>query len=164
MIYRTWFCLNRHCQHEFTVVDVDNPPCPRCSGTRVKWLPRTTGIISGKTAAIDKTVAELKTQYGDVNFNSPRAGERMQPRSMPGLVPGRTRRYAPGGGGGWAAELPTDPNGRLYDSAYCGHTGVTSKVAAQVGNRVPVDKRAATTTGAIPKFEARHIPPPGGRA
>ena len=165
MIYRTWFCLNRHCRHEYTVADVDNPPCPRCGEVRVRWIPGTTGVISSKTRAIDRTVAELKQTYGDQNYRSPVRGERAAPPTMPALVKGRTRRFAPAGGGGWSTELPTTADGRLYDGAFCGPSGVTAKLARQVGSaaaKVPVDKRAATVTGAIPKFEAVHRPP-GGR-
>lgn len=159
MIYKTWFCLNRNCRHEFTVADVENPPCPRCTGTRVQWIPRTTGVISSRTRNIDNTVKELRQAYGDKNYRSPVAGEAVNPKPNIVPVPGRTRRFAPAGGPGWGVDLPMTPNHQLYDAAYCGPTGVTAKVSAQVGNapsKVPLDPRAATSTGAIPRFEARH--------
>lgn len=164
MINRTWFCLNRHCKHEFTLADTDHPPCPRCGGIHVRWVPKPIAIRSAATTKADRTVTEMHAQLGDKNFNSPRMGERMAPKVNPTPVPGRTQKFAPVGapGAGWAVDMPLDQNGQMTGS-YCGPTGVTAKVAHQVGTKVPVDKRAATATGAVPKYEATHRPPGGTR-
>jgi len=161
LIYRTFACLNRNCLHEFTVTDQEAAPCPRCSGARTKWVPRTTGVISGKTRQADQAVRELRDAYGDKNYNSPRIGQRAEPRHNPVVVPGKGRKFAPAANPTWATELPTTSDGKLYDGAYCGTTGVTAKVSHGVGNSaaaIPVAKNSASRTGAIPKFEASHRP------
>ena len=158
MIYRTYFCLNRNCKHEFTVVDQDHPPCPRCAGTKVQWLPRTTGVMSAKTASIDNTVKDLVKTYGDKNYSSPaRAGERAAPRVNPSPVAGQTRRFAPAAAAGWAVDVPIDRNGG-YAGAYCGPAGVTAKVSHGVGVRTSLDPRSPTPTGSVPKIEGTHRP------
>src|ERR1700752_3663062 len=130
MIYRTWYCLNKNCRHEFTGADADHRPCPRCTGVKVKWIPRTTGIMSGKTRAIDNTVADLRKVYGDKNYNSPQLGRRAEPKHNPDLVQGRTAKFAAPGALGWATDIPIDPNTGKMPSSYCGTTGVTAKVSA----------------------------------
>ena len=158
MIYHTYFCLNRNCKHEFTVVDQDHPPCPRCTGKKVQWIPRTTGVISGKTSSIDKTVKDLVQTYGDKNYNSPRAGLRAAPQVNPSVVPGRTRKFAPANAPGWALEIPTDGNGWLTGNAYCGPTGVTANVTHGQGVKTQLRKESPTPTGSVPKYEAAHRP------
>jgi hypothetical protein len=99
MINRTLFCLNKHCRHEFTMATQGeaHPPCPRCGNLHVRWVPKPVAIRSQATQKIDATVAEL---VGQKNMNSPRMGERMQPRINPTVVPGRTQRFAPAGAPG----------------------------------------------------------------
>ena len=160
MIYRTWFCLNRYCKHEFTQADADHPPCPRCGGLHVKWIPGTTGVISSKTRAIDQTVKEMRGQYGDVNFASPRRHERMQPKANP-TPTGRSRRWQAPGQNGWAIDLPETPNGQLYNQSVCAPAGITAKLSTSVNTVQGPHKWAASSTGAVPKFEARHNPKGG---
>lgn len=156
MIYRTWFCLNKHCRHEFTVADKENPPCPRCTGIHVKWLPKPVGIISGKTKQTDADVKGLQRIYGEKNYRSPVRGERAAPKVNPSLVPGQTARYGAPGAPGWNTEIPIDPNTGVMPGSYCGPTGVTAKLGTAIGNRTPLHKLAATPTGGIPRIEATH--------
>lgn len=138
------------------MADKDHPPCPRCGCLHVKWIPRTTGVISGKTQNIDRTVKELVAQSGDKNYNSPRRGERAAPRLNPTVTPGRTMKFAPtdAPGAGWALDIPT-ANG--VPLTYCGPTGVTAKVGnAMVGDGAARVK--ATRAGPTPRYEARHRP------
>jgi hypothetical protein len=156
MIYRTWFCLNRHCKYEFTMADADHPPCPRCGGLHVKWIPGTTGIISGKTRAIDATVKDLQArnpQGVDINYQSPRRGERMMPRINP-VTNGRSRKWSPQAG--WNIDLPETPNGQLYNQSICSPAGITAKLSTPVGTAHGAHKWAATSTGVVPRYEARH--------
>jgi hypothetical protein len=158
VIFRSWFCLNRHCRHEWTEADADHPPCPRCGGLRVKWIPGTTGIISGKTKAIDATAKDLiarNPQGVNINYQSPRRGERMMPKVNP-VPTGRSRRWQAPGQAGWAIDLPETPNGQLYNQSYCAPAGVTAKLSTAVGTPRGAHKWAATGTGAVPRYEARH--------
>lgn len=157
MIYRTWFCLNRNCRHEFTVADQDAPPCPRCAGTKTQWIPKTTGVISGKTRNIDQTVKEMRAAYPNQgNWRSPGRGERSAPYLNPEAVGKNRRRFAPASNPGWGIDLPTDKAGRIIDAARCAPTGVTIKAPAVVGAKVPVAKNSPSQTGMIPKYEAVH--------
>jgi hypothetical protein len=117
VINRTWFCLNKWCRHEFTVADQDHPPCVRCGGLHVRWVPKPIAIKSEATKKADRSVADLQQQYGDKNFNSPRMGERMAPKVNPTPVPGRTMKFAAPNVQGWAVDLPLDPNGRVIDGS-----------------------------------------------
>jgi hypothetical protein len=156
MIIRTWFCLNRWCKTTFDG-EGDHPPCPRCGGIHVQWVPKPVAIRSEKTKQIDRTVAQLTGTYGDKDYRSPRRHERMAPPVNPTVTPGKTRRFEPVKG--WAVELPLDQNGAPV--GICAPTGVTAVQKAAVGARAPIDKRSATATGAVPKYEARHNPPGG---
>jgi hypothetical protein len=162
MIYRSWFCLNKHCRHEFTLADADHPPCPRCGCAHVKWLPKPFGIKSERTRQADLAVKEVIAASGDKNYNSPRMHERMEPRHNPVPIKGQTRKYVAPGMEGWAAEVPVDKNGHYFGS-YCGTTGVTAPVAVPQNTRAGVSSRAPSSTGAVPIIEASHRPQPGGR-
>lgn len=162
MIIRTWACLNRHCLHVFDG-DGEHPPCVRCHGIRVKWVPRPVAILSDATKKADRTVAQLQSAYGDKNYVSPRRNERMAPKVNPIATPGKTISFEPKASPGWKTEVPLDQNGSPV--AFCGPTGVTAKLPIskdKLGVRVPVDKRSASNTGAVPKYEARHQPSAGG--
>jgi len=163
MIYRTFFCLNRNCpQEEFTITDMEDPPCPACAG-RCQWLPRTTGTLSPKTQNIDSTVRELQQAYGDKNYQSPVRGEPMRPKPPP-EVAGRSMRFAPKSNPGWAVNLPVDQNGHLTGASFCGPTGVTVKGQHPVGDgraKVPLNNKVSG--GPTPQVEASHRPPGGVR-
>lgn len=151
MIYRTWICLNRHCLHENTVADVEYPPCPRCGGAKVKWVPRTVGVLSSRTRNIDQTVRELAretyTDQGDKNWNSPRRGERAAPRVNPSLG-SNVMPYTPAGAPAWGANLPVDPKTGA-PLAYCGNTNVTAPLRAEVGRAYGGQQRLKP----VPKIE-----------
>jgi len=161
MIIRSWACLNRHCLHQWDG-DGDHPPCPRCRGIRVKWVPRPVAILSAKTKQVDATVAQLTATYGDKNYRSPVRHERVAPRVNPIATPGKTMRFEPKGMAGWAADLPLDAAGN--PAAICSPTGVTAKLpisADRLGTRVQVAKNSPSATGSVPKYEARYQPPGG---
>jgi hypothetical protein len=161
MINRTWFCLNRYCKHEFTMADADHPPCPRCGGLHVRWVPKPIAIKSAATQKADRTVADMQKQYGDQNFNSPRMHERMQPRVNPVAVPGKTQRFAPAAAvPGFALDVPVGPSGTI-EQAYCGPTGVTAKVSASVGQRTQTTRVGGKGLGVGGRFEAVHRPAGG---
>lgn len=159
MITRSFFCLNRHCRHSFDAVDDEAPACPRCTGARTQWVPKTTGTISGKTRQTDRDMRDLTASYGMTNYNSPRHGERAMPQVQPTAVKGRTRKWEPMPG--WSVNLPENAQGQLHDSAYCAPTGVTAPQKVVLGGSIPVDKRSATATGAVPLYDASFRPPGG---
>jgi hypothetical protein len=132
MIYRTWICLNRYCLHENTVADVEYPPCPRCGGAKVKWIPKAVNIKSERTQNIDADVKQLRDVYGDKNYQSPRRGERMAPKLNPSVNPARTMPFTAPGHPGWAANLPVDPQTGA-PLPYCTTTNVTAPLKAEVG-------------------------------
>ncbi len=138
----------------------DHPPCVRCGGIRVKWVPRAVAIRSERTKEIDRTVSQLTATYGDKNYRSPRRHESTAPKVNPVATPGKTRRFEPMTG--WAVDLPLDAAGN--PASICAPTGVTAKLpiaADKLGTRTPVDKRSASPTGAVPHYEAVHRPPGG---
>ena len=155
MIYRTYFCLNRNCKHEFTVADLDHPPCPRCGGEKVQWIPKTTGVISARTANVDATVKEALAFVGDKNYNSPRMGERMAPKLNPSIAGMATKKFA--AAPGWAIDCPVGKDGNI-NQAYCAPAGVTAKVSHGVGTKSKVRGDSPSPTGMIPKYEAVHRP------
>jgi hypothetical protein len=146
--------LNRNCQYEWTEVDSDHPPCPRCAGAKVQWLPRTTGVISAKTASADATVKETVKALGDKNYNSPRMGERMAPRVNP-APRGPTKPFSPAPG--WSINCPVGQDGNI-NQAFCAPAGVTAKVTHGVGTKSQVRADSPSPTGMIPKYEAIHRP------
>jgi hypothetical protein len=161
MVNRTWFCLNKWCRHEFTMADADHPPCPRCGGLHVRWVPKPVAIKSAATQKADATVAQMQQQYGDQNFNSPRRYERMAPQVNPTVVPGKTQRFAPASPlPGFALDVPVGPSGAI-EQAYCGPTGVTSPVSAQIGARAGTTRVGGSRLGVGGRFEGVHRPPGG---
>jgi hypothetical protein len=161
MVVRSWFCLNKFCRHEFTVADADHPPCPRCGGLHVRWVPKPVAIKSEATKKADATVAEMQKMYGDKNFQSPRMHERMAPKVNPTVVPGKTQRFAPASPlPGFALDVPVGPSGTI-EQAYCGPTGVTAKVSAAVGARAGDTRVGGRRLGVGGRFEASHRPPGG---
>lgn len=130
MIIRSYACLNRRCRHEFDS-DGDFPPCPRCRGLRVQWVPRPVNINTSRTAAIDKTARELAADFGLTNFRSPVAGQAAMP---PPAIPHPAASAAPSNGEttfepqrGWRINLPADALTGA-GKAVCAPTGVTAKI------------------------------------
>jgi hypothetical protein len=153
MVVRTWFCLNKFCRHTFDMADADHPPCVRCGGIHVKWIPKQVNILGERTKQADRDVRALQQVYGDKNYRSPQRHEAVAPKLNPVVTPGKTIPFTPMQG--WSADIPVDASGAPM--TVCAPTGVTAKLPVNsIGQRVPVDKRSATSTGAIPKYEARH--------
>jgi hypothetical protein len=155
MIIRSWFCLNKHCQNQWDG-EGDHPPCPRCGGIRVQWVPRPVAIRSEATKKIDGTVRQMTSVYGDKNYRSPRRDESMAPRASP-VASGKTQRFTPSGHTNWAVDLPLDVNGQPV--AICAPTGVTAKLPVagdKLGSKNQANKWAATATGAVPRYEYVH--------
>lgn len=129
MIVRTYSCLNRRCRHEFDS-DGDFPPCPRCRGLRVQWVPRPVNINSSRTASIDATARQLAADFGLTNFRTPEAGRAAMP------APATPSPAAPPTGRdgqvfepmkGWRIKLPDEALSGSGHSV-CAPTGVTAKV------------------------------------
>lgn len=161
MIVKSWLCLNKWCVHEYTMADADHPPCPRCGGLHVRWVPKPVAIRSAATQKADRTVAQMQKQYGDKNFNSPRMHERMAPQVNPTVTPGKTQHFAPASPlPGFALDVPVGPSGAI-EQCYCGPTGVYSKVSAPIGARAGITKVGGKGIGVGGKFEASHRPPGG---
>jgi hypothetical protein len=163
MIIRSWACLNRHCLHSWDG-EGDHPPCPECRGIRVKWIPRPFAIKSEKTKAVDRSVAQLTSVYGDKDYRSPRRHESMAPKVNPSVTPGKTMRYNPAGGNavaGAGIDMPIDQQGRPV--AICAPTGVTAKLPVSgLEQKVGVSSRTHSKsggTGAVPNYQARHQGP-----
>lgn len=121
MIIRTYACLNRRCQHQFDS-EGDFPPCPRCRGLRVQWVPRPVNINSARTAAIDATARALAADHGLTNFNTPQAG---RPAVQPTQNPAGANIFEPQKG--WRIAIP-DAALQGAGAAVCAPTGVTAKV------------------------------------
>jgi hypothetical protein len=136
--------LNRHCVLEFTV-EGEQPPCPRCGGTKVKWLPRPFAIRSEATRKVDATVAEVVAVQGDKNYASPVRGERMAPRVNPTLGAGLT--MTPSG-------IPVDRNGN--PQFYCGTVPVTAATVASLPPPAPGKTFKPPTVFSRTRYEGRH--------
>ena len=154
MIYRSWICLNRNCLHQWTEVDSDHPPCPRCAGSKVQWVPKTTGVISQKTQSIDATVKETVKAIGDKNYASPKMGQRMAPKINP-TPTSHTKKFAPAPG--WSIDCPVGADGNI-NQAFCAPAGITAKVSHGIGRKSQVRADSPSPTGMIPKYEAVHRP------
>jgi hypothetical protein len=154
VIYRSWICLNRNCLYQWTVADLDHPPCPRCAGTKVQWVPATRGIISQGTKHVDTIVKETIKSIGDKNYQSPRMGSRMAPQVNPAPA-GPTKKFAPAPG--WSIDCPVGADGNI-NQAFCAPAGITAKVSHGVGHKSQVRADSPSPTGMIPKYEAVHRP------
>lgn len=159
MIIKTWACLNRHCLHVFDSSDGEYPPCKRCGGLKVKWVPGRVNIKSERTKQADRDVRVISETYGDKNFSSPRRGEAVAPKINPIATPGKTMRYAPAGVQGWAADVPMDASGNPM--TYCAPAGVTAKISPSIGQRATPSRVGGRRLGVGGKFEAVHRPPGG---
>lgn len=156
MVIRTYSCLNRRCRHEFDSAG-DFPPCPRCRGLRVQWVPRPVNINSSRTAAIDQTARQLAADFGMTNFRSPVAGQAAMP---PIAASGNRNVFEPQQG--WRIEVPDDAltgQGR----AVCATTGVTAKVKVDPNAGAlppttlgPAAIRAPDALRAATRIEAAH--------
>lgn len=147
-IKRSYSCLNRRCRYEFDS-DGDFPPCPRCRGLRVQWVPKPVAINSSRTAAIDTTVRELASDFGLSNFRSPTPGQAA-------VAPGATASASDGNyfepQKGWRIKLP-DAALSGAGHAVCAPAGVTAKIKVDPNgpalspnpNFGPDKLRAATT-------------------
>jgi hypothetical protein len=129
MIIRSYACLNRRCRFEFDS-EGDFPPCPRCRGIRVQWVPKPVAINSSRTAAIDKTARELAADFGLTDFRSPQPGRAAMPAppiSNPERPPaGRDgNMFEPARG--WRIKLPDEALAG-GGHAVCAPTGVTAKI------------------------------------
>lgn len=151
MVWRTYSCLNRRCRNEFNS-DADHPPCPRCRGLRVQWIPKAFGINSTRTAAIDKTARELAADFGLTNFRSPQAGRSAVDLPPPAGPDAGTFEPVPG----WRVKLPAAALSGA-GAAFCAPTGVTAKVKAEIGRAVPADKNL----GAASRIEGSWRPKGG---
>lgn len=161
MVIRSWACLNRHCLNQWDG-EGDHPPCPKCGGLRVKWVPRPVAIRGERTKEIDRTVAQLTATYGDKNYRSPRSRESMAPKLNPTPTAGKSMTFAPKlppGMEGWRTEVPLDQSGRPV--AICAPTGVTAPLPIKgLEAKVPQNQKLAAATPAT-RVEASHRPPGG---
>lgn len=156
MIIRSWICLNKHCLHQWDG-EGDHPPCPRCGGIRVQWVPRPVALRSDRTKEIDRTVSQLTAAYGDKNYRSPRRHESTAPKVNPVVTPGKTMKFQPAGMAGWSVDLPLDAAGN--PASICAPTGVTAKLpiaAGKLGVKTQVSEKSPNSTGMVPKYEAVH--------
>jgi hypothetical protein len=159
MIYRSYCCLNRRCAHEYTSTD-DHPPCPRCGGLRVKWLPKPFSIASGRTADIDATVAGLVEQAGITNYNTPVRGQPVMQRTGPTGAPVDNLQFAPKAMPGWGVNLPAQClHGQ--GQAYCAPTGVTAKLKNAEYQFVDKAVPASKSLGAASQIEGSYRPKGG---
>lgn len=125
MIIRTYSCLNRRCTYQFDSTE-NHPPCPRCGGLRVQWVPGKFGIRTAGTVKADNAARQLADDFGLTNFNSPRRGEPAMPKHAAPPPPqnGSGISYEPQKG--WRVQLPEQV--LQTGSSYCAPTGMTSKV------------------------------------
>jgi hypothetical protein len=127
MIIRSYSCLNRRCQYQFDA-DADHPPCPRCQGLRVQWVPRPININSGRSAAIDKTARELAADFGMSDFRTPELGKSAVRRApaLESTFPKTTNMtFEPQPG--WRINIPESAL-QGGGHAVCAPTGVTAKI------------------------------------
>jgi hypothetical protein len=152
MIIRTYGCLNRNCQHEFTS-DGDFPPCPRCRGIRVKWVPGAFNVGGkGNAKDVDAIARGLADDYKLTNFRTPEVG-----RSAVALPQGNGKTagtFEPQQG--WKIPMPESAlTGQGH--AVCAPTGVTAKVTVNQNQVMPASK----TLGAGSRIEGSFRPPGG---
>jgi len=149
-------CLNRNCLNEFTtqVHNEQFPPCPRCGGLKVKWVPGGFAIKSATTQNIDRTVAELRETYGDKNYRSPARDESMAPKVNPSMG-SHAWDYKPNNGMGWGGRIPLDANGRPV--AACVPSGVSAPLSVQQNIAGPRSSRL----GAASQIEGSYRPKGG---
>lgn len=145
MIIRTYSCLNRNCRNEFDS-ERDHPPCPRCRGLRVQWVPRPVAINSSRTAAIDKTARELAADFGLTNFRTPEYGRPAVEHARPATAaqPAQNRgpmTFEPMPG--WRVTLPESALSGA-GAAVCAPTGVTAKIKVDP-NAGPLKENNPTT-------------------
>lgn len=151
-VWRTWACLNRRCKHQFNA-QADFPPCPRCGGLRVNWVPQPFAIKSERTKMGDWAAKSLEEQAragGMTNLQSPRRDERMAPKvSVQGQKMGPMD-YEPVKG--WKVTLPAM-------QAMCAPTGLTAPLKNK--DYQFMDRVAPRTPGfsdPTPVIEASHRP------
>jgi len=156
MIIRTYSCLNRRCQFEFDA-DSDFPPCPRCRGLRVKWIPRGFGIVSDRTTQIDGTAANLAANAGLTNFHTPARGRAAVRPAQAALMPSVPQAGAPmtfEPMPGWRITMPDSAlQGRGH--SVCMTTGVTAKVKVDP-NQGPLKADPRVDLRGMTKIEASH--------
>lgn len=155
MITRTYSCLNRRCQTEFDAT-ADHPPCPRCRGLRVQWVPKPVAINSGATRQIDHTAARLAADFGMSNFRSPSRGKPASLAAAPAPVSAERNVFEPMPG--WRINLPAAALSGA-GAAVCAPTGVTAKVkvdpnAGPLKETNPATGMAALRAATV--IEARH--------
>jgi len=152
MVTRAYSCLNRNCRNEFNS-EADHPPCPRCRGLRVQWLPKPFGINKG-SASIDRTVRQLAEDYGMKDFRSPQRGQQVK---IPTAVTANGRQagtFEPQKG--WRIPMPESAlSGAGH--AVCAPTGVTAKVSVAFDQKVAASK----TLGAGSQIEGSYRPKGG---
>lgn len=156
MVWRTYSCLNRHCRFEFNA-EGDHPPCSRCGGLRVKWVPRPVNIGRGVAARVDRDVNALVVQAGMTDYRSPKyAGDKVA-ISEPAPAQDGMRQFKPQGGMGWSLNIPEQAY--MNNRAYCGPTGVTAKLKA--GNLIDVKVPGSKQLGAGAQIEGSYNPEGG---
>lgn len=159
MIIRTWGCLNRRCRNEWTA-DGDHPPCPKCGGLKVKWIPGGFAIAK-KSPGYDKTIRTLTDRAGMTDMNEPRAGERAKPKPV---IPNAAK-FQDVTVGGFSGKVGLDKNGAPVPT--CLPNGMTDTMSVPLGGKfrdggvsVPVKQGdrvvQAPLRGPTPKVVARH--------
>ena len=155
MPLRTWDCLNRNCKKRFNSTE-EYPPCPRCRGARVKWVP-VSFAIQTQAKKIDTNLRGLADDYGMTDIKSTREGESQRGYTPPKGVP--TIPYAPGTD--WAANIPVDKNGTPIVSCVPAKAPPTKIKGVGGAPRYASGERLS---GPTPQFEARHNPTKGAAA
>jgi hypothetical protein len=148
---RSFSCLNRRCRYEFTT-DADHPPCPRCRGLRVQWVPKSFGINTARTASIDKTARDLASDFGLTNFRTPEAGRAAV--ALPASTGQTAGTFEPQPG--WKINIPAAAL-TGHGSAVCMPTGVTAKVKVDFNQRAEASK----TLGAGSQIQGSYRPKGG---
>lgn len=155
-VTRTYECLNRHCRRQFNST-ANHPPCPRCRGIHVKWVPGTFAILA-KAPAVDRTVRDLAETQDVKNFRSPKRGRGVAlPRAPVPASSGRTMPFTPTGASGWTAQVPVDAKGAPI--AACVPTNVTAPLPiGKMGQIDKVQEKNGNFGEPVPLVQARHRP------
>jgi len=161
MVWRSYSCLNRNCRNEFNSEE-DHPPCPRCRGMRVRWLPKPFAI--GKVArGIDRTTRDLADTYGMSDIRSAVAGQSVKQATNP-AGPSSTRAFAPANspiGGVQVPDACLDPTRSKHGMAFCGPTGAVAPLKAGAMGIMEKAVPASKTLGAASRIEGSYRPEGG---
>ena len=160
-VWRTWNCLNRRCRNTFNAQE-DFPPCPRCGGLRVNWIPRPVAV-HGASAQNRKTIVnEVEEQARAAGIDQIRSTMRGDPAAtrvtINTAVGGRTSDLDYEPVSGWKVRLPAQALSGRSGASVCAPTGMTAPLKNADYNYIDKVQPVNHLRGPTPVIEAAHRP------